>query len=311
MTDVDDLLLKTSRTFAVTIPMLPAPTRQQVGVAYLLFRIIDTFEDGTLWPAERRAQAIRDLLPLLDGPDLDGARRFADRCADDPPIDHAGYMELLREIPFVLSEFGDLSEQSRDLIRVHVKRSGEGMIDVVSRSNMAGELRLVDVEELRDYCYVVAGIVGEMLTELFLLGRPGLAGVASTLRERAGMFGEALQLVNIIKDAPTDGREGRVYLPAGVDRADVIALAQADLRAASDYTLVLQSQGAEPGLVAFNALLVRLAQGTLEVLAQNRPSGKLTRNEVFAIVTAVLRDIEEGRPVLPVAGADSQVPVAI
>jgi len=47
MTDVDDLLQKTSRTFAVTIPMLPSPTRQQVGLAYLLFRIIDTFEDAT------------------------------------------------------------------------------------------------------------------------------------------------------------------------------------------------------------------------------------------------------------------------
>jgi hypothetical protein len=90
-----------------------------------------------------------------------------------------------------------------------------------------------------------------------------------------------------------------------------MALAQADLRAAADYTLVLQTQNAEPGLVAFNALLVRFAIGTLGVLKEGRPTGKLTRAEVFAIVTAVLRDIEDGRPVLPVAGADNQVPVAI
>ena len=55
MTDVDDLLQKTSRTFAITIPMLPMPTRQEVGVAYLLFRIVDTFEDATLLAAEPSA----------------------------------------------------------------------------------------------------------------------------------------------------------------------------------------------------------------------------------------------------------------
>ena len=69
-------------------------------------------------------------------------------------------------------------------------------------------LRLSSIPELRDYCYVVAGIVGEMLTELFLLDRPA-AGAASRdyLRERSQLFGEALQLVNILKDAR--GRRAR------------------------------------------------------------------------------------------------------
>jgi len=43
----DGLLQKTSRTFALAIPLLPEPTRTAVGAAYLLFRVADTFEDAT------------------------------------------------------------------------------------------------------------------------------------------------------------------------------------------------------------------------------------------------------------------------
>src|SRR5580765_3286048 len=142
MTDVDDLLQKTSRTFAITIPMLPMPTRQEVGVAYLLFRIVDTFEDGALWPPSQRIEAIRDFLPLLDAPDPEGAQRFADRCSADPPVEHPGYLELLREIPFVLRQLDELPELSRHLIRAHVRRAGEGMADVVAHAGPGEDVRL-------------------------------------------------------------------------------------------------------------------------------------------------------------------------
>jgi farnesyl-diphosphate farnesyltransferase len=213
MTGVDDLLQKTSRTFALTIPQLPPPTREEVGIAYLLFRIVDTFEDATRWSPTERMAGIRDFLPLLEEPDPVQARRFAARCADDPPVDHAGYMELLREIPFVLSCLHALPSPSRDILRAHVRRSAEGMIEVVARAGTDRVLRLSSIPELRDYCYVVAGIVGEMLTELFLLNHPRVAPARDFLRARSQLFGEALQLVNILKDAEVDAREGRIYFP--------------------------------------------------------------------------------------------------
>ena len=100
--------------------------------------------------------------------------------------------------------------------------------------------------------------------------------VADTLRERSRLFGEGLQLVNILKDSITDESEGRVYVSAS-QREEAMALAQADLQAAAEYTLALQRQGAEHGLVAFNALLVRLALGTLAVLRERGPGAKLSR----------------------------------
>ena len=60
MADLDDLLEKTSRTFALSIPVLPEPTRREVMIAYLLFRIADTFEDAAHWQPEARiARALR------------------------------------------------------------------------------------------------------------------------------------------------------------------------------------------------------------------------------------------------------------
>jgi len=310
MSDVDDLLQKTSRTFAVTIPMLPVPTQQQVGIAYLLFRIIDTFEDAIHWQPARRIEMIEELVRLLDAPDQDRARKLADRCLSDPPLEHPGYLELLREIPFVLRQLESLPDRPRHLLREHVRRSGAGMAAIVARTDARGGLNMTSVDELRDYCYFVAGIVGEMLTELFLLDRPQLAPIGDYLRERARLFGEALQLVNILKDSQADAREGRVYLPASVDRGEVMALARTDLRAASEYTLALQGQGAERGLVAFNALAIRLALGTLAAIRE-RPGSKLSRVEVFAIVSSVLRDVDEGRPVFPVAGSGADASASV
>ena len=66
---LEDLLEKTSRTFALSIPPLPEPTRREVTVAYLLFRIADTLEDATLWSRERKLAELAVFDELLATPD--------------------------------------------------------------------------------------------------------------------------------------------------------------------------------------------------------------------------------------------------
>jgi len=68
MANLDDLLEKTSRTFALSIPMLPEPTRRHVAIAYLLFRVADTFEDAVRWPRAERLAALDELDRLLTRP---------------------------------------------------------------------------------------------------------------------------------------------------------------------------------------------------------------------------------------------------
>jgi farnesyl-diphosphate farnesyltransferase len=119
MSTVDDLLQKTSRTFALAIPLLPEPTRHEVGLGYLLFRIVDTFEDATHWAPQRRIDALARFVEVLDRPDGPEARALAEDCAQWPPVDHAGYRELLQKLPFVLERFQELEPRARDIVRVH------------------------------------------------------------------------------------------------------------------------------------------------------------------------------------------------
>jgi farnesyl-diphosphate farnesyltransferase len=295
MSEIEDLLQKTSRTFALTIPFLPAPTRSEVELAYLLFRIIDTFEDARLWAPQRRIDTLRRFGDLLER-EPSASQALADECAAEPPVTHDGYLELLAKTPYVLGAFAGLRTPARALIRKHVVRSGERMAGFVRRCDPQGKLALLTLDDLSDYCYSVAGIVGEMLTELYLLERPALLPVAAELRAGAAEFGEGLQLVNILKDAQKDEEEGRTYLPKLATLEEVFALAERDLATASRYVDTLRGAGAEPGLIAFNAVISKLAIANLEILRTRGLGAKLSRLDVARIQAEVLSSVEEPTP---------------
>lgn len=308
MADLDDLLLRTSRTFALSIPRLPEPLRREVTVAYLLFRIADTFEDAAGWPKARRLDALADFAALVEavaevpGRALDArlrkeaARLAAAWTAGDLPSDHEGYLDLLGATPLVLEAHAALDAEARATVTRHTARTAVGMAGFVARHDRTGRLQLLDLEDLQRYCYVVAGIVGELLTDLFLAAEPALAPATAALRERAARFGEALQLVNILKDAASDAREGRSYLPAGLGRDPVLALARADLEEAGRYVHRLQEAGASSGLLAFTALPVELAWHTLARVEREGPGAKLTRDEVAVLVAALEHRLAAGEP---------------
>ena len=297
--DLEQLLIATSRTFALAIPLLPEPTRREVTISYLLFRIADTFEDAASWPRALRIEALERFGRLLDRPEPGETMEVARFWAAEVPCEKPAYRELLAETPEVLDAFFALTPAAVDLIRSHTQRTARGMAGFVARTTDEGELRLRDLADLQDYCYVVAGIVGELLTELFLLERPELAPVTDVLRRGSRDFGEGLQLVNILKDSASDATEGRRYLPEGVHRAEVLALARRDLDGAADYVLALQGAGAERGLVAFNALPLHLAYATLNRIESAGPGSKLTRPEVFSIVQRLHRALDSNEPAIP------------
>jgi farnesyl-diphosphate farnesyltransferase len=302
LANLDQLLEATSRTFALSIPLLPDPTRREVTVAYLLFRIADTFEDATLWPARSKIEALRRFAVMLKEPSDSQESALARQWSAEPPVSQAGYIELLSEIPSVLGAFRALRPRAVAIETEHLVRTAEGMAGFVARTDDRGRLQLADLSDLRAYCYVVAGIVGEMLTELFLLECGRLAAIAPDLRERAALFGEGLQLVNVLKDARTDNSEGRMYLPPQLDRSEVFARARASLDAAAEYTLQLQQAEAPRGMVGFCALPVALAWASLEKIERFGPGSKVSRPEVYQIVARLAEALEQGRPALESGG---------
>lgn len=291
---LDTLLTATSRTFALTIPLLPEPTRTEFTLAYLVFRVADTLEDATAWSVDEKLEALDHFADLLESPEESRVRALATQWTSRPPVQHAGYLALLKELPLVFRAAATLPPASWSIIARHSVRTTRGMATFVSRDRTA-PVRLRDLDDLRAYCYTVAGIVGEMLTELVLLGRQQLVAVAQDLRSDASAFGEGLQLVNILKDSDADAREGRHFLPRDADRAGISRLAFEGLDAAARYCARLERAGAERGVLASVALPIVLARATLQHVQQLGPGAKLGRAQVVALVARLQGAIARGR----------------
>jgi farnesyl-diphosphate farnesyltransferase len=296
--DLDDLLMKTSRTFALAIPMLPEPTRREVSVAYLLFRIADTFEDATTWPREQRITALNEFAQAVTAVDVKRLEGLVQKWMAKPPHRHAGYLELLQLTPQVVGTLSSMSSGARDILIKHTVRTSQGMADIVARGDAAGNLQLTSVEDLKGYCYIVAGIVGELLTEVFLHDAPQLESQREALMRNMVAFGEGLQLVNILKDSGDDAKDGRAYLPKGLDRDEVLELAREDLDCASRYIDALQKGGAPKGYLGFTGISVMLARAALKVLENDGPGAKVSRLEVARLMGQLQATLASGASML-------------
>ena len=307
MADIHDLLVKTSRTFAPAIAELDGETRRAMTLGYLLLRISDTFEDAAVWDREQRVAALfryADMVTaLIDGPTAAGDGAVAAQVRSwlaDPPTAHEGYLELLQATEEVLDIYARLNPAARFAVGVHVRRTTLGMAYFVKRADSSGEFRLNGITELRDYCYVVAGIVGEMMTEVLLLGA-SLEPIAEALRRRGPAYGEGLQLVNVLKDSATDADEGRTFVSSARDREKAFAVARQGLVLGGEYVNLLQSFGAPPNYQRATALPVRLALAALDRVEAQGPGSKVTRAEVAEVIASIRDDVEAGRPVVRAA----------
>jgi len=275
LSDIGGMLQETSRTFALSIPLLPEPLREEVSVAYLLFRIADTLEDETAMPAAERASALGLVASAAGEPETFSETIGAALDAMDIPTDHEGYARLMSNTGTVLAAFDRLGSGARATIASHLARTCRGMSEHIARGEVPGSVR-----ELRDYCYTVAGIVGDLLTDLFVMSCPMSADQRERLSELAPLFGEALQLVNILRDENDDADSDRRYVPDGAERIELVGLAASDLYASAAYIGVLEAADADEGVIAFNGLNAMLAVETLSLVRRDGPGVKLDRGEV-------------------------------
>lgn len=203
-----------SRTFAINIELLDDRMRDAVRVAYLLCRAADALEDS--WPGAGTEVfgRFRGFLEALAG-DVDAARALAEGAAARPGI--RDDLRLVSNLPIVLAALGECPDDVQRIVREGVQTLATGMQRYASRASARGPeaCYLDDDAELKDYCWVVAGCVGVMLTRLFELRLD--AGADPARGRRLGLapvVGEALQLTNIALDLPGDIRRGRCYVPA-------------------------------------------------------------------------------------------------
>ena len=206
------ILQGVSRTFALNIPQLPGALRDVVGNVYALCRIADTIEDEpALSPAQKKAFSER-LIDVVAG----GADVAAFSCDLSPLLSSsttASEHDLIANTARVVRITRGFRTAQRGAIERCVRIMSRGMAEFQSNATSAG---LVDMAHLNRYCYHVAGVVGETLTDLFCDYSSEIRRRRDDLLSLSVSFGQGLQMVNILKDVWEDRRRGACWLPRDV-----------------------------------------------------------------------------------------------
>ena len=215
--DIPASLLKgVSRSFYLTIRVLPRPVREPIQLAYLLARAADTIADTDTLPSANRLGQLERF-----------RARLSDRSIELPPVlgvspelqvrREKPEAELLQALPRLFVLLDNLPEDDQRNVRKTVDTLVHGMeFDLTTfpapESGRVGALSTLD--DLDRYTYLVAGCVGEFWTDVVIAHDPA---VREWDRERMAdlgvRFGKALQMTNVIRDVPKDLRAGRCYVP--------------------------------------------------------------------------------------------------
>jgi farnesyl-diphosphate farnesyltransferase len=221
------LLRDVSRSFYLTLHFLPRPVRSQIGLAYLLARTTDTIADTELVPLEQRLQALQDLQGRILGRSQAALGLGALARQQGSPAERV----LLERCEESLSLLQALAPTDRQLVIEVLQTITSGQeLDLrrFSGASAASVVALRTEAELDDYTYRVAGCVGDFWTRLCLVHLFRNAALDKNLLLANGVrFGKGLQLVNILRDLPTDLRRGCCYLPA--EKLALVPLSPADL----------------------------------------------------------------------------------
>ena len=281
----DHILPYVSRTIALTIPQLPLGLRTAVTCAYLLCRIADTIEDEPALSPPETLGFLQRFSAVLAGHEEPGplAREIEQRLTDRTL---ATERDLVSNMQRVIGVLRSLNAPQRAAIQRCVELMCYGMPRFQFSASLKGLARSSDLD---DYCYYVAGVVGEMLTDLFCDYSAEIARHRSALSAVAASFAQGLQMTNILKDVWEDRSRGACWLPQevftrhGVDLAEVssepfdprfgagyrelVGVAHAHLRNALEYTLLIPAK--EAGIRRFCLWAIGLAVLTLRKIEQN------------------------------------------
>ena len=240
------LLRDVSRSFYLTMRMLPGPVRRQISLAYLLARTTDTIADAEWVEAPSRLQALAALRERIRGREKAPLPWASWRGGQGPAAERI----LLERSEDSLRMLLDLGEADRRLVREVLEIIISGQELDLQRFGAAAADHIValqSAEELDDYTYRVAGCVGEFWTKMCAAHLwPGAGLQGESLARQGVRFGKGLQLVNILRDLPRDLRKGRCYVPlplltaAGLVPKDLLsAQNEAHFRPAYDPLLAL------------------------------------------------------------------------
>lgn len=198
---------RVSRSFAFCIRQLPDPLRAWVGLSYLTCRILDTIEDAPWSDREAQFEAFRRFDRALNG-EIEAIANLKDLM---PEGVESNEMLLLEDAESLLEDVQRLPRPAGQILRDLASTMSAGMQHFAGRAQN-GRLELGTLAEVNQYCFFVAGIVGELLTRLLAAFEADYAMNEKRVL-RAHHFGLFLQKVNLLKDQVGDEKVGRFLIP--------------------------------------------------------------------------------------------------
>ncbi len=297
---------RVSRSFAFCIQKLEAPFRQWVSLSYLLCRALDTIEDSPWSGQELSGQKLQDQQYqlfesfLTEAPTEAQALAWAERFPDSIPESEKA---LNQDAYLLFQDLHELPAPVRSSIQETVRKMRRGM-QYYSHRMQSGSLRLKDLVDVNRYCYFVAGVVGELLTETYLAWRPDFV-VPADFRKNALHFGLFLQKINVLKDQRSDESEGRFFVP---NRSELLSSLRENAQGALDYILALPES--EPGYRTFCAWSLFLGAATIPFMEQNfanQDQTKISRAETLELLEAIEAIVTDNHALQ--AGFDRYLPL--
>ncbi|MGH7428132.1 MAG: acylphosphatase [Candidatus Methylomirabilaceae bacterium] len=214
-----DLLTTTleevSRSFFLTLKVLPGDVRVPIGVAYLFARAADTIADTAIINRADRLKHLELFREALRNGNVASLRPIQEVLSEPQAV--AAERELLKRLEEGFAILQALEPADQSLVRQVVLTLTEGMVFDLTTFPGEKEGRVVALETRADldrYTYYVAGCVGEFWTDIHMAHRPSLARWDRQAIVRSGIrFGKGLQMTNVLRDLSRDLRIGRCYLP--------------------------------------------------------------------------------------------------
>ncbi|MBV8586278.1 MAG: squalene/phytoene synthase family protein [Verrucomicrobia bacterium] len=294
------LLRSVSRSFYLSVRYLPGRIQPPILLGYLLARAADTIADTSRLPASDRLELMRALRRSFFEPAPELAALL-------PPVVQAqsegGEKLLLAHIPELLGAADALPTAQKVLLADLLTKITRGQeLDLERFELDLGIAALRSAEELDEYTYLVAGCVGEFWTKLGWLAWKNYSRLNEGESIRLGiLFGQGLQLINVLRDFAADVRLGRSYLPvpdAAALSSDInqarplfdvwLEKAWQNLGAAWTYVTAVR-----PVRVRFAcAVPVLIGVKTLQLLGRPGPiliSAKISRAEVRRCIATAVR----------------------
>ena len=261
-------LKNVSRTFALTIPMLPDALVDYISNAYLLCRIADTVEDDPKAAVDKKISWLKSFSLFCkegfnDEMELLKLHKQAVDLVHDGAVEKE--FDLISDMPAVVKRTLTYPVKIKNILSRGVSILSLGM----SRSLEGTEIK--DLNDVDHYCYYVAGVVGELLAALFYEHNHDID--RKELMALSVSFGEGLQLTNILKDRLVDKERDACFLPIakdGSNAADVsreyISICQGHLDDALSFILMIPTK--ESGIRLFCLLNIAMATATLKLLSE-------------------------------------------